>query len=77
LKSVGDNLENNWGGSREGSGRKRITDEMKRKGYTFQLTGNELNFIDSFQGGNRSERLRNMIDNYKILKKQFDKSNGE
>lgn len=67
----------NWGGFREGSGRKVIPEKKKRKGYTFQLTEDELKFIESFDGKNRSDSLRMLIKAYKNLKKQFDFSRGE
>lgn len=73
----GDNMSNNWGGSREGSGRKKIPKKLKKKGYTFQLTQDDINFIESFDGKNRSDSLRKLIKNYKNLKKQIDFSSLE
>jgi hypothetical protein len=62
-------MEKRWGGTREGSGRKVIPDNMKKKGYTFQLAKEDIDFIESFDGKNRSESLRQMIREYKNLKK--------
>ena len=73
----GDRMQKNWGGMREGSGRKEIPDKMKKKGYTFQLVDEDIDFIESFDGKNRSESLRNLIKQYKILKKQIDFSRLE
>jgi hypothetical protein len=70
-------MEYNWGGTRKGSGRKVIPDRLKKKGYTFQLTEEDVKFIESFEGKNRSESLREMIHEYKILKKQIVFSNEE
>jgi hypothetical protein len=67
-------LDSNWGGSRDGSGRKKLPDDTIKKGYTFQLTQDELDFIEKFEGENRSQKLRNMIREYENLKKQIDKS---
>ncbi|WP_077618316.1 hypothetical protein [Bacillus sinesaloumensis] len=64
-------MHSNWGGARAGSGRKEIPDELKKKGYTFQLVEEDIQFIESFNGKNRSEALRNLIDEYKNLKKQI------
>ncbi|OIJ09313.1 hypothetical protein BKP35_16715 [Anaerobacillus arseniciselenatis] len=70
-------MDNSWGGVREGSGRKKLPEKDKKKGYTFQLTYDEITFIESFEGKNRSESLRELVDEYKILKKQIEKSNLE
>jgi histidinol phosphatase-like PHP family hydrolase len=70
-------MHKGWGGAREGSGRKLIPDEIKKKGCTFQLTDEDIQFIESFEGKNRSESLRNLIKEYKILKKQFEFSSSE
>ncbi len=70
-------LGKSWGGTREGSGRKVIPEKFKKKGYTFQLTEEEIKFIESFKGKNRSDSLRTLIENYKNLKKQIDFSSGE
>lgn len=66
-----------WGGTREGSGRKAIPEKYKKKGFTFQLTDEDIKFIESFEGKNRSDSLRTMIETYKNLKKQIDFSSGE
>lgn len=70
-------MEKSWGGTREGSGRKLIPEKLKKKGYTFQLSNEEIAFIESFKGKNRSESLRNMIKEYKNLKKRIVFSNDE
>lgn len=70
-------LNDNWGGARIGSGRKPLPESKKRKGYTFQLTKEELQFIESIEGKNRSEKLRKLIKQYKNLKKQVDFSSEE
>lgn len=70
-------MGNNWGGYRIGAGRKAIPEKYKKKGYTFQLTESEINFIESFNEKNRSDSLRQLIKKYKILKKQIDKSSYE
>ena len=70
-------LERNWGGFREGSGRKAIPKKYKRKGYTFQLTEDEVKFIETFEGKSRSDSLRLLIKAYQNLKKQVDFSRGE
>jgi len=58
-------LKNSWGGYRNGSGRKNVPERNKKKGYTFQLTEDEVKFIESFDGKNRSDSLRNMINKLK------------
>lgn len=64
--------DQNWGGKRSGSGRKKIDETIKKQGVTFQITKEELSFIESFGGKNRSDSLRNFIEEYKNLKKQLD-----
>jgi len=44
----------------------------RKQGYTFQLTDEEIKFIESFQGKNRSDCLRILISSYEDLKKQID-----
>lgn len=70
-------LTNSWGGYREGSGRRKLPGSLKKKGYTFQLTEDEIKFIENLGGNNRSEGLRKLIEEYKTLKKQIDFSNCE
>jgi hypothetical protein len=70
----GDLMEKSWGGSRKGSGRKTLSDNVKHKGYTFQLTQEDIEFIERFKGDSRSESLRNLIDEYKNLKERIDNS---
>lgn len=70
-------MKGNWGGARKGSGRKPLPDELKRQGYTFQLSKDELEFIESFDGNSRSEKLRELIKQYKILENRLDFSSGE
>lgn len=70
-------MQNGWGGARPGSGRKALPDKIKKKSYTFQLTEDDIKFIESFKGKNRSESLRNLIKDYKNLKKQMDFSSLE
>ncbi|MEH7885122.1 hypothetical protein V7654_12475 [Bacillus sp. JJ1609] len=65
-------MSNSWGGARTGSGRKVLHEKLKKKGYTFQLTEDEIKFIESFDGKNRSESLRTLIETYKNLKKRID-----
>lgn len=64
-------MDTNWGGARENAGRKRKSDEEKKQGYTFYLDQNDFSYIDDFEGKNRSERLRNLINEHKNLKKQM------
>jgi hypothetical protein len=61
-------MQKSWGGIRAGAGRKIIPNKMKKKGYTFQLIDEDIEFIESFEGKNRSESLRNMIKEYRNLK---------
>jgi len=65
-------LLRNWGGCREGSGRNKLPKNKRKQGYTFQLTDEEIKFIESFQGKNRSDCLRILISSYEDLKKQID-----
>lgn len=58
-----------WGGSRTGSGRKKLSDEKKIKGYTVQLSDEEIQYIDSQTGQSRSQKLRSIINEHKYLKK--------
>lgn len=67
-------MSQNWGGSRQGSGRNKLPNDLKKKGYTFQLTSDEIEYIEDFNGKNRSDSLRNLIEDHKNLKKQIDKS---
>ena len=43
-------MQKNWGGTREGSGRKAVPEKLKKKGYTFQLSDEDITFIESFNG---------------------------
>lgn len=61
-------MNNNWGGARNGSGRKQISEDKKTFGCTVQLTQSELNYIDSQSGRSRSEKLRKIINEHKNLK---------
>ena len=70
-------MENNWGGARIGAGRKKISNNKKKKGYSFQLLLDDINYIDSINGKSRSECLKIIIEEHKILKKQFDNSSEE
>lgn len=70
-------MNKGWGGTRERSGRKAIPEQLKKKGYTFQLSNEDINFIESFEGKNRSEKLRNLIKDYKNLKKRIVFSSDE
>lgn len=70
-------MKKKWGGPRKGAGRKEIPEKFKKKGYTFQLTEDELKFIESFDNKNRSKALRKLIKEYKNLKKQVDFSSRE
>ncbi|MDQ0972413.1 hypothetical protein QFZ31_002291 [Neobacillus niacini] len=70
-------MDTGWGGARKGSGRKEIPDKLKMKGYTFQLTEEDIIFIESFEGKNRSDSLRKLIKEFKVLKKQIVISNRE
>ncbi|WHY65631.1 hypothetical protein [Neobacillus sp. SuZ13] len=70
-------MDTGWGGARKGSGRKEIPENLKLKGYTFQLTETDINFIESFEGKNRSDSLRNLIKEYNNLKKRIVISSGE
>lgn len=70
-------MSNNWGGSRVGAGRKVIPEKYRKNGYTFQLTKSEVEFIESFSGRSRSDSLRRLIREYKILKKQVDISSDK
>lgn len=70
-------MDSNWGGSRKGAGRKKLPEKLKKKGYTFQLTQDEVKFIEGFNGSNRSESLRKLIDEYKTLKSRIDNSSHE
>ncbi|WP_042149701.1 hypothetical protein [Paucisalibacillus sp. EB02] len=62
-------MSDNWGGFREGSGRKIIDRKNKKKGYTFQLTEEEVSFIEAHDGKSRSEALRKILHEFKNLKK--------
>lgn len=70
-------LDTGWGGARKGSGRKELPDNLKVKGYTFQLTEEDIKYIESFEGKNRSDSLRNLIEELKNLKKRIVFSNRE
>jgi len=70
-------LLRNWGGCREGSGRSKLPKHKRKQGYTFQLTDEEIKFIESFQGKNRSDCLRILISSYGDLKKQIDFSKSK
>jgi hypothetical protein len=77
ISSKGDFMQTGWGGTRSGSGRKEIPVGFKKRGYTFQLADDDITFIESFEGNNRSESLRNMIKEFRLLKKQIDFSKLE
>lgn len=64
-------MENNWGGARRGAGRKKISNNNKKKGYSFQLLPDDINYIDSINGKSRSECLKIIIEEHKNLKKQI------
>lgn len=70
-------MENNWGGARTGAGRKKLSNNKKKKGYSFQLLLDDINYIDSIQGKNRSDCLKIIIEEHKNLKKQIDNSSEE
>ncbi|MEY8346658.1 hypothetical protein [Niallia circulans] len=70
-------MDTGWGGARKGSGRKELPDNLKVKGYTFQLTEEDIKYIESFEGKNRSDSLRNLIEELKNLKKRIVFSNRE
>ena len=63
-----------WGGKREGAGRKKKDKSKKKNPYTFYLTNDEIEYIESFSKKSRSESLRKLIEKYSNLKKQFEKS---
>ena len=65
-------MDNTWGGSRPGSGRKQLSDIEKKKGYTFQLIPADLDYILTMDGKNKSECLKILIEEHKNLKKQID-----
>lgn len=50
-----------WGGKREGSGRKKKDDLEKLKPYNFYLTAEEIEIIEKVEGKNRSEKLRKIL----------------
>lgn len=64
-------MENNWGGARRGAGRKKLANDNKKKGYSFQLLLEDINYIDSINGKNRSECLKIILEEHKNLKKQI------
>lgn len=70
-------MENNWGGARRGAGRKKILNDNKKKGYSFQLLPDDINYIDSVNGKSRSECLKIIIEEHKNLKKRFVNSSEE
>jgi len=67
-------MTNNWGGSRKNAGRKKLDENSKKKGYTFQLVKEDIEYIEQIEGENRSDSLRNLIKEHKNLKKQIDNS---
>lgn len=72
MKEVASMVKSNWGGKRSNAGRKKLPDTSKKKGCTLQLSPEDIKLIDSFKGKNRSEKLRNILDEYRNLKKQID-----
>jgi len=50
-----------WGGARKGAGRKKLPPVEKKQQITVHLSQQELDFIDRYEGKNRSERLRKLI----------------
>ena len=63
------NKKKKWGGKRENSGRKCISENQKLKTYTFMLSEKEINLIKDAPGKSNSEKLRNIICEYTDLKK--------
>lgn len=65
-------MNSKWGGKRKGAGRKKKDSEEKMKGYTFQLSLEEIDYIRThIKENNQSENLRDILKEYKILKKQL------
>lgn len=50
-----------WGGKRQGSGRKKKKELDKLKPYNFYLTIEDIEIIEQFEGKNRSEKLRKIL----------------
>jgi|LSQX01.2.fsa_nt_gb metal-responsive CopG/Arc/MetJ family transcriptional regulator len=50
-----------WGGARKGAGRKKLSPAKKKQSVSVYLSKGELDFIDQYDGKNRSEKLRNLI----------------
>lgn len=70
----GAEVPKNWGGARLNAGRRPKAAGDKKYGCTFYLGKDELAYIEEFPGNNRSERLRILIQEHKILKKRIDNS---
>lgn len=62
------NKKKKWGGKRENSGRKCISENKKLKTQTFMLSEKEMNLIKNAPGKSNSEKLRNILCEYSILK---------
>lgn len=61
-------MENSaWGGARQGAGRK--AQENKLISVNLQLSKEDIGLIDMHNGKSRSAKLRQILEDYKNLKK--------